>query len=843
MPHRWEMLLRDLVDRATSEPMTQGDLEIELQRLVDRSDSPVSGVQFEFPPARDGALTKVGPAGQGEESEKSSLELTSTVGGSVLIWRGSQDQALRRQVTDGLVELGSAVFAGRWRDEKAGLISTHVPGVSSLVERAVQRMVEVHGGASVIYADLDHFKEVNDREDHEAGDRVIREVAEVLELAASPNALAIHTGGDEFVVLCPGHVEDGLELGRQIADAFKNQQFSTEIDIGITMGLRPVADGFAIPAFDTLVRDAESATKEIGESGEHDGEKRRGRLSIATEPSSPEVSLELGAQLDRAKVVVKSMVDHPRPFQDAWLNVVSQLAMATAESIGADQLSEPMKDLAEWINPNWSSGCAAAARLSSTQEIPTCSKLDLCMAVAHGLLRAALLNPDGPIEPLGQALEIHYSEQGGAQLRMGNTLLVDFGAGDSVYNLGGFVLPEDSIEHEQLDARPAILVNIGEQLPEALAPVFYEAITVDDRPTAGGGLPDFWEATVARVVAAANRSPNVDFLAIVGTQEHGSHTIEQLTGMADWTGDRAWELSERTATDPRDITAAGQRLKDGYHVCPDPDDLLAKLADHLTVERTVQPVGPPPDTPGPIVIQRDWTAIDLDRQDGFRVSTLAEAFPLVLQVLGQTLDREDFQIVDAAGIKMVDLRDVKIVFREPFQDEIPAFYRDREQSFTDYFESHFVNADGRFASAITSEQYERVVAHVVHAITRDDPFSTRRANIVLPHDLTVQEPPDLSPLGLISLRCIPRFSGDEIVLHFSFTWRTVEALVGFPYSAYGSVNYARRIADDICSRLVDSGRSDVATRIRIADISYIAHSLHMATDAYGRKIAHQIIAG
>lgn len=843
MPQRWEILLRQLVDRARSEPITHSDLDFALRELVGRAESPIAGVQFEFPSIREGDPTKVGPAGEGEESEKRSLELSPLSTGSALIWRGSQDQALRRQITDGLVGLGRAVFGAAWRDEKAGLISTHVPNVNALVERSVQRMIEVHGGASIIYADLDNFKQVNDVEDHEAGDRVIREVAERLELTACPSGLAMHIGGDEFAILCPGDVEQGLELGMKVADAFKGHNFSTEIDIGITMGLRSVSDGYTIPSFETLIRDAEGATKEIGESGEHDGEKRRGRLSIATEPSSLDVVLGLDAQLARAKVVIKSLVDDPRPFQDAWLNVVSRRATTTVNAEGSAHLSDRMHDLVDWISPTWGDDCAAAARIAPTQEIPTWSKLDLCLAVAHGLFRAALQNPDGLSGLTGHTLEIHYGENDGAQLRMGEDVFVDCGGGDHVYELGGFVVPAESIDPDRLDARSAILVSIGDQLPDALSPVFYEAITVDDRPAAGGGLPDFWEATIARVVAAANRSPNIDFLAIVGPKEHGSHTIEQLEGMDGWTADRAWELSKRTATPPRDITAAGAQLKDGYHVCSDPDDLLSRLADHLTAKRDVKSVSPPPDTPGPIVIRRDWTATDLDNRDGFRVSTLAVAFPLVLQVLGQALDRKDFQIVDAAGIKMVDLRDVKIVFEEPLQDQIPSFYQDRRESFDDYFRSHFVSTEGRFANAITEDQYERVVAHVIHAITRDDPFSTRRANIVLPHDLSIREAPDLSPLGLISLRCIPRFSADEIVLHFSFTWRTVEALVGFPYSAYGSVSYARRMGDEIRERVEQMGRSDVASRLRIADISYIAHSLHMATDAYGRKIAHQIIAG
>jgi diguanylate cyclase (GGDEF)-like protein len=823
--------------------MTQKDLAAQLQELVEQGNSPVSGVQFEFPPAVDGVLRKIGPAGDGQETEKSSLDLSASSPGSVLIWRRSNEQALRRQVTEGLVELGKAAFGAVWRDEKSSLVSTHVTGVRSLVERALQRMVEAHGAASVIYADLDHFKLVNDEESHEAGNIVIREVAEMLELSASPDALAVHDGGDEFLLICPGHVERGLELGRRVADAFARHEFSTKIDINITMGLRPVPDGYALPSLETLAREAEDATKELGEGGEHDGPKRRGRISVFTNLCRPEIELELGSQLDRAVVVVKSLVGHPRPFEDAWLNVVSQRAVETLQTEGIQALAKRMTELTDWIAPSWSAGCAAAARLAPTEEIPTWSRVDFCMAVAHGLLRAVLLSPEGIVDPAGRELTIHYTNGESALLELGDDVLVDCGGGDEAHGLGGFIVPEGDISDEALDTRIAVLVNIGDQLPEALSPVFYETITVDDRPTSGGGLPDFWEATVARIVAAASRSPNVDFLAVVGASEHGAYTIEQLNDIGEWDADRAWELADRTASDPRDIASAGKQLKDSYHVCSDPEEVLTLLAQHLIPERRLKPVSEPPDAPGPIVISREWTATDLDKRDGFRAKTVSEAFPLVLQVLGQALERDDFQIVDGAGIRMVDLRDVKILFEEPFQESIPAFYRNRSDSFNTYFDKHFVNPDGKFANAITGEQYERVITHVVHAITRTEPFSTRRANIVLPHDLSLREPPDLSPLGLTSLRCIPRFSDREILLHFSFTWRTVEALVGFPYSAYGSVRYAKRMFEDIRHRVTEQGRPDLADRLRVADISYIAHSLHMATDAYGRKIAHRIIAG
>lgn len=49
--------------------------------------------------------------------------------------------------------------------------------------------------------DLDHFKQVNDRYTHDAGDAVLRVVAGILDQACGPEAFAVRLGGEEFVVV------------------------------------------------------------------------------------------------------------------------------------------------------------------------------------------------------------------------------------------------------------------------------------------------------------------------------------------------------------------------------------------------------------------------------------------------------------------------------------------------------------------------------------------------------------------------------------------------------------------------------------------------------------------
>ncbi len=79
---------------------------------------------------------------------------------------------------------------------------------------------------AVLFADLDSFKEVNDRHGHDAGDRVLHAFGALLAGTLRAGDVAARFGGEEFVALLPGaDAAEALYLAEQVRAATERQPF------------------------------------------------------------------------------------------------------------------------------------------------------------------------------------------------------------------------------------------------------------------------------------------------------------------------------------------------------------------------------------------------------------------------------------------------------------------------------------------------------------------------------------------------------------------------------------------------------------------------------------------
>jgi diguanylate cyclase (GGDEF)-like protein len=120
------------------------------------------------------------------------------------------------------------------------------------------------GAVTVLFLDVDGFKEVNDSLGHEVGDDLLRQLAARLGNRTRAEDTVGRLGGDEFVVLCPDCGVDGAEaLAERFRATFEDpfvlggRPIRLSASIGIATA--PPPDGGRAPRSTDLVRDADLA--------------------------------------------------------------------------------------------------------------------------------------------------------------------------------------------------------------------------------------------------------------------------------------------------------------------------------------------------------------------------------------------------------------------------------------------------------------------------------------------------------------------------------------------------------------------------------------------------------
>lgn len=86
-------------------------------------------------------------------------------------------------------------------DTLTGLQNRHL--VTGVLEDAVYRFRRYQRPATVMMADLDHFKKLNDAHGHLFGDQVLKQVGERLQSVLRQNDRLFRVGGEEFLIVLP----------------------------------------------------------------------------------------------------------------------------------------------------------------------------------------------------------------------------------------------------------------------------------------------------------------------------------------------------------------------------------------------------------------------------------------------------------------------------------------------------------------------------------------------------------------------------------------------------------------------------------------------------------------
>ncbi len=123
---------------------------------------------------------------------------------------------------------------------------------------------------SLIMMDIDHFKKINDTYGHLIGDKILKEVANVIISKTDPPLFTARYGGEEFTIICPAYTKrKAFKLAEDIRDAVKRIKviLQTGETIGVTISGGVEGLTAKIKSADTLLKNADDALYKAKENG------------------------------------------------------------------------------------------------------------------------------------------------------------------------------------------------------------------------------------------------------------------------------------------------------------------------------------------------------------------------------------------------------------------------------------------------------------------------------------------------------------------------------------------------------------------------------------------------
>jgi diguanylate cyclase (GGDEF)-like protein len=158
-------------------------------------------------------------------------------------------------------------------------------GFSDLSGRMIEREAGLGRPISVLIFDLDHFKSVNDRFGHQAGDEILKLFARILVHTLRVTDIVARIGGEEFAALLPCSTADAETAAERIRDTFDNAgvqvdgvPLPTTVSIGVATGEQAIDLNALLAAADTALYRAKRGG--------------RNRVEVATQTEQP-LSLDI----------------------------------------------------------------------------------------------------------------------------------------------------------------------------------------------------------------------------------------------------------------------------------------------------------------------------------------------------------------------------------------------------------------------------------------------------------------------------------------------------------------------------------------------------------------------
>ncbi len=172
-------------------------------------------------------------------------------------------------------------------------------GFAEATSRVIEREANAGRPATVLIFDIDHFKSINDRFGHPAGDEILKLFATIVLNTLRITDLSGRIGGEEFAAFLPCPLEEGVIAAERVREAFETAGIVDEtgpVETTVSIG---VAGGPAGTELEVLLAAADTALYQA---------KRGGRNRVETAEELP-----LSMQTWRRKTAGLAGQPQPRP--------------------------------------------------------------------------------------------------------------------------------------------------------------------------------------------------------------------------------------------------------------------------------------------------------------------------------------------------------------------------------------------------------------------------------------------------------------------------------------------------------------------------------------------------
>lgn len=806
-------------------------------------------------------------------------------------WRTSSCGLEAGSVDEVVRKLGELVLE-HWgvRDQGTLLPRLKDAGMPEGVLQSVQDMVIQGGFLAVVHADMDKFKAINDNFGETAGDVIIRAFADRLRESFADLGLVVRTGGEEFSAFL---VSDDPLLFFVRAEEFRTRMQTDPLPVinrpntcSIGLAVYPIADLPAnLESTDRILHDARLAERRAKDEG-------RNRIRLP-KPVAAGEDVEAAMETNSLDDIMLSALacrvaldgDGTGIFRTIFASAVARLLTErlSAPDVTPTSLVDVIEDFVSRLDVIAEAAPWEGFGRPSTPgqdgwpqaEAPSMPTVVWAAIVARALL-SATYQRGAPLSAIDE-LSFRVASADPAKCATSSELFFEIsrsGSTEAALRLGPIALEANGLQPVHIGRpwfpanaegseglrrvliagvddhvleneafSPCLLMPIGDtaiQEAKAISALVAGVEEIDDRPVKGGGLPDFWQSNLGRIVRTCLRNPNISHIIAVGDEDGAAQTIAMLKlSRDDWNG-KLPDLQRRLSIGADHLGAfrsrgihfqlvasGGSRLIDAVVACtgsndlPDPRGAPAVNLDREMARRR-------------LAVPSPSAANQLSINDGLRCRTLADAYPQAIQLLRGSNEAPQ---TETTRRTFREFPCFKLVLTQPFQDEVPDYWLREKASIDDYIERNFSSPDGLFGKRLVScgNREQTVRDHSVEsaaaAIRERRP--TRR--IMLP--VATSDELD-GPLGLSMIQILPRERDGKWHLDFQWIWRTVEVLVGFPFSAIGSIRWSDEFFTSVQERLQAVGEVD---RLERGQLTYVALSFHMFLDVGDREIARAIV--